>query len=101
MTPDLFTSSPQRDTDERARVMRLSTGGVSGAATITAVRRTGAIAGGNPECEIDLLVVVGSGAPYAATARQTLAPIAIPHFQPGREVPVKVDPLDRRSVIIA
>lgn len=101
MTPDLFSSPPQSDTDERAKVMRLTAGGVSGTATITEIRRTGVLVGGNPECEIDLRVVIGGGAPYAATARQTLAPVAIPHFQPGREVPVKVDPLDRLSLIIA
>lgn len=101
MTSGLFTSTPHDGDGERARVIHLSAHGVSGTATIVAIRRTGRVARDNPECEIDLRVVIGSAAPYAATARQLLAPVAIPHFRPGKQVPVKIDPADHRSVIIA
>lgn len=83
------------------KVMHLTQVGVPGTATITAIRQTGTFVNENPECDLDLQVTVGGGAPYAATVRQTLAMVAIPHFQPGKEVPVKVDPQDPQSMIIA
>ena len=34
------------------------------------------------------------------THRQTISRIAIPSFQPGATVPVRVDPVDPQSLII-
>ncbi len=82
------------------KAMHLSQNGIPGTATITAVRQTGVFINENPECDIDLTVTT-SGEPYAATVRQTLALVAIPQFQPGTAVPVKVDPQDPQSLIIA
>jgi hypothetical protein len=96
----LFTAGPD-GADDRTKLMHLSAHGMPGTATILAIRETGTIVGENPECEIDLRVVIGAGAPYDATARQALAPVAIPHFQPGKEVPVKVDRSDPLSLVIA
>lgn len=82
------------------KAMHLSQNGIPGTATITGLRQTGVFVNENPECDIDLTVTTG-GEPYAATVRQTLALVAIPQFQPGTEVPVKVDPQDAQSLIIA
>lgn len=101
MVTGWFTATHDGGTDDRAKVMHLSANGLTGTATILAIRETGVVVGTNPQCEIELRVVVGSGAPYLALARQTLAPVAIPHFQPGREVPVKVDRSDPQTVVIA
>ena len=83
------------------KVTHLNANGRVGTATVTALRQTGTFVNENPECEIDLEVTVGDGAPYAATVRQVLAIVAIPGFQPGAQVPVKVDPQDPQSLIIA
>jgi hypothetical protein len=72
-----------------------------GTATVSAVRQTGTFVNNNPECELDLQVVVDGGEPYAVTLRQVLAMVALPGFQPGASVPVRVDPSDAQSLIIA
>lgn len=87
--------------DYQQKVQHLNAVGRPGTATVTAIRQTGTMINENPECDIDLQVVVDGGPPYAATVRQTIAMIAIPSFQPGKEVPVKVDPQDPSSLIIA
>jgi len=55
----------------------------------------------NPQVEMDLQVTVEGLPPYTATHRQVIAQIAIPQFQPGATVPVRVDPEDPSSVLIA
>jgi hypothetical protein len=72
-----------------------------GTATVSAVRQTGTFVNNNPECELDLEVVVDGGTPYLVTHRQVLAIVALPGFQPGSSVPVRVDPDDSSSLIIA
>jgi hypothetical protein len=72
-----------------------------GTATVSAVRQTGTFVNNNPECELDLEVVVDGGTPYQVTHRQVLAIVALPSFQPGSSVPVRVDPDDSDSLIIA
>jgi hypothetical protein len=72
-----------------------------GSATVSAVRQTGTFVNNNPECELDLRVAVDGGAPYPVTCRQVLAMVALPGFQPGASVPVRVDPNDPQSLIIA
>ena len=53
-----------------------------------------------PTVELDLSVSVDGAEPYAVTHRQTISRIAIPSFQPGATVPVRVDPADRTSLMI-
>lgn len=72
-----------------------------GTATVSGVRQTGTFVNNNPECELDLQVAVDGGTPYAVTHRQVLAMVALPGFQPGASVPVRVDPNDPQSLIIA
>jgi hypothetical protein len=72
-----------------------------GTATVSGVRQTGIFVNNNPECELDLQVVVDGGVPYEVTHRQVLAMVALPGFQPGASVPVRVDPGDPGSLIIA
>jgi hypothetical protein len=85
--------------EERARDLQIN--GRPGTATITALRRTGTFVNENPEVEMDLEVTVDGMTPYAATHRQVIAVIASPQFQPGSIVPVKVDPGEPTSLIVA
>ncbi|MDX6659081.1 MAG: hypothetical protein QOH62_3874 [Solirubrobacteraceae bacterium] len=87
--------------NEGQKAQQLMQSGRVGSATISAVRQTGTFVNNNPECEIDLQVSVDGGAPYAVTHRQVLAMVALPSFQPGASVPVRVDPGDANSLIIA
>jgi hypothetical protein len=50
---------------------------------------------------MDLQVTVDGMQPYPATHRQVIAMIAAPQFQPGATVPVKVDPAEPTSLIVA
>src|SRR3954463_12388684 len=76
----------------------LMAGGRPGSATITAVRDTGMTINDSPTVEFDLAVAVDGDAPYAVTPRQTISRLAIPSFQPGATIPVRVDPADRQSL---
>lgn len=75
--------------------------GQMGQATISAIRQTGAMVNDNPECDLDLQVSVNGGAPYPVTHRQVIAQVALANFQPGATVPVRVDPADPLSLIVA
>jgi hypothetical protein len=83
------------------KAQHLMQAGRVGTAAVSAVRQTGTFVNNNPECELDLQVTVDGGVPYAVTHRQVLAMVALPGFQPGASVPVRVDPNDPDSLIIA
>ncbi len=86
---------------EAQRANHLSTAGLPGTATITALRDTGATVNDHPVVELDLQVSLSGGAPYAATTRQTINRLYVGNFQPGTAVSVKVDPADHSQLIIA
>jgi hypothetical protein len=85
---------------EGQKAQHLMANGRVASATITAVRDTGVTINDNPTVELDLSVAVDGSEPYAVTHRQTISRIAIPSFQPGATVPVRVDPADRTSLMI-
>jgi hypothetical protein len=87
--------------NDAQKAQHLNANGRAGMATITAVRQTGTFVNENPEIEMDLQVSVEGMAPYPATLRQVVAMVAVPQFQPGAAVPVKVDPMDPNSLIVA
>ena len=86
---------------EGQRAQYLMANGRQGSAVVQALRDTGVTINDNPTVELDLAVAVDGGAPYAVTHRQTISRIAIPSFQPGATIPVRVDPADQQSLIIA
>ncbi|HEX6390033.1 MAG TPA: hypothetical protein VFZ89_11310 [Solirubrobacteraceae bacterium] len=79
----------------------LAVSGRPGTARIDAVRDTGITINDNPTVEFDLAVSIDGAEPYAVTMRQNISRIAIGSFQPGATVPVKVDPADPQSLVIA
>ncbi|MEA2493142.1 MAG: hypothetical protein QOJ29_1053 [Thermoleophilaceae bacterium] len=83
------------------KAQHLMANGRVGTAVITEVRQTGMFVNENPQVEMDLQVNVEGIPTYTATHRQVIAQIAIPQFQPGATVPVRVDPEDPTSVLIA
>lgn len=78
----------------------LMANGRHGSATIQALRDTGLTIDDHPTVEFDLSVELEGAAVYGVTHQQTIARIAIPSFRPGATVPVRVDPMDRHSLII-
>ena len=83
------------------RAQYLMQAGRVGTATVSGVRQTGTYVNNNPECELELEVSVDGGAPYGVTHRQVLSSVALPGFQPGASIPVRVDPEDPDSLVIA
>ena len=73
--------------------------GRPGQATILAARRCDTA--GPPLLELDLEVRVDGLPAYRVTHRQVVALLAVPSFRPGAGVPVRVDPYDPRSLIVA
>ena len=94
-------ATPRRMQAEAEKAQYLTVNGRSGTATITALRHTGTFVNENPEVELDLEVSVDGMTPYSATLRQVIAMVASPRFQPGAIVPVKVDPSEPTSLIVA
>jgi len=86
---------------ESQKAQYLMSNGRQGSATITAIRDTGVTINDNPTVELDLDVSLDGGAPYTVTHKQTISRIAIGSFQPGATVPVRVDPMDPHSLMIA
>jgi hypothetical protein len=86
---------------EAQKAQHLMANGRPGLATVKAIRQTGVMVNDNPQVELDLEVNVEGLTPYAATHRQVIALVAIGGFQPGASVPVRVDPHDPQSLIVA
>lgn len=86
---------------DAAKAQHLAVSGVPGSATVTGIRQTGMVVNENPQVELDLQVSIEGREPYSVTHQQVIAMIAIPQFQPGATVPVKVDPADPQSLIVA
>jgi hypothetical protein len=86
---------------EAQKAQHLMANGKVGTAVVSEIRQTGTFVNENPQVEIDLNVAVEGMPAYTVTHRQVIAQIAIPQFQPGATVPVRVDPQDPTSLIIA
>ena len=86
---------------QNATSQRLMASGRQGTATVTAIRDTGLTVNENPQVELDLQVHLDGAAPYPVTHRQVVSRVAIPAFQPGATVPVRVDPADPQTLLIA
>jgi hypothetical protein len=93
-----FLSDTATDGQRAQELLRC---GRVGSATVSGVRQTGTFVNDNPECELDLEVSVDGGEPYRVTHRQVLAMVALPGFQPGASVPVRVDADDPLNLVIA
>lgn len=86
--------------EDAQKAQYLMANGRVGSAVITDARQTGMFVNENPQVEMDLQVTVEGIPSYTATHRQVVAQIAIPQFQPGATVPVRVDPQNPSSLII-
>ncbi|HWT95322.1 MAG TPA: hypothetical protein VN238_20165 [Solirubrobacteraceae bacterium] len=80
---------------------RLLATGRQGTATVTAIRDTGVTVNDNPQVELDLDVAVEGMPVFPVTHRQVISRLALGSFQPGASVPVRVDPQQPRTLIIA
>jgi hypothetical protein len=76
--------------EQQQRTQMLMANGLVGQGTINAIEDTGVTINENPECELSV-----------ATLKQIVSRIAIPSFQPGATVPVRVSPEDPSVLIIA
>jgi hypothetical protein len=87
--------------EQQQRTQMLMASGLVGQGTINAIQDTGVTINENPECEISVTVTLPGRDPYQATLKQVVSRIAIPSFQPGATVPVRVSPQDPSVLIIA
>jgi len=79
---------------------RLQKTGLPGKAIITAVADTGVTINNNPQVKLTLDVKNSFGQRYTTTCRTLVSRINPFVFQPGMEVPVKIDPKNEMNVII-
>jgi hypothetical protein len=84
-----------------AKAQRLNQVGRIGTATVMALRDTGMTINEDPQVELDLQVTLEGVSPYLVTHRQVISRLAVAGFQPGATVPVRVDPEDLQSLIVA
>lgn len=86
---------------QQATARRLMGGGLVGQATVRATRETGALVNDNPEVQLDLLVCLADAEPYLVRHCQVLSRRVMGNFAPGARVPVRVDPDDPETLMIA
>jgi ribosomal protein L31 len=79
---------------------RLQKTGISGKAIITAVNDTGVTVNNNPQVKLTLEIKNSFGQRYTTTCRTLVSRINPFAYQPGMEVPVKIDPKDEKNVVI-
>lgn len=79
---------------------RLMKTGLPGKATITSVSDTGVTINNNPQVKLTLDIRNSLGQRYTTTVRTLVSRINPFVFQPGMEVPVKIDPKNEMNVII-
>ena len=79
---------------------RLQKTGLPGTAIITAVNDTGVTINENPQVKLTLDVKGSLGQRYTTTCRTLVSRINPFAYQPGMEVPVKIDPKNEMNVII-
>lgn len=79
---------------------RLQKTGIPGKATITEVRDTGVTINNNPQVKLTLEVKNSLGQRYITTCKTLVSRINPFVFQPGMEVPVKIDPKNEKNVVI-
>jgi len=83
------------------RAQHLALNGVPGQATITTIRDTGTTINDHPVVELGLDVTLDGRPPYAVTHTQLISRLAVGGFTPGATVPVRVDPADPNSLLVA
>jgi hypothetical protein len=79
---------------------RLTRDGLAGVATITDIRQNVATTALGTWHELVLEVQLPNGAPYRATRRVSIELSTSPHIRIGAELPVRVDPQDRSTVLV-
>ena len=83
------------------RAQHLALNGVPGQATITTIRDTGTTINDHPVVELGLDVTLDGRPPYAVTHTQLINRLAVGGFTPGAIVPVRVDPANPTSLLVA
>lgn len=79
---------------------RLQKTGISGTARILEVRDTGVTINNNPQVKLMLEVKNSFGQKYNAQCRALVSRINPWAYQPGMEVPVKIDPKNEQNVVL-
>jgi hypothetical protein len=79
---------------------RLQSIGIPGKAKIIEVRNTNITVNNNPEIKLMLEVKNNFGYTYTTTCRIIVSRLRPGLYQPGMEVPVKIDPKNEKNVII-
>jgi len=79
---------------------RLQKTGLPGKAIITAVNDTGVTINNNPQVKLTLDVKNNFGQRYSTVCRVLVSRINPFVYQPGMEVPVKIDPKNEKNVIV-
>lgn len=79
---------------------RLQKVGISGKATILEVKDTGVTINNNPQVKLVLELKNSFGQKYTTTARALVSRLNPVAYQPGMEVPVKIDPKNEKNVAL-
>ena len=86
---------------ERDRAMNVVHNGIVGQGTIISMRDSGVTVNNDPEVEFEIAVQLPDRPAYRVTHRQVVHHLMTDQFQVGAGVPVRVDPKDPNSIVIA
>ncbi len=81
-------------------ISRLQKKGIPGKATVLAVKDTNVTINNNPQVKLTLEVKDNLGQKYTTTTKVLVSRINPFAYQPGTEVPVRIDPNNDRNVVI-
>ena len=83
----------------KANLRRLHNTGITGKARILEVHETNISVNNNPQLRL-LLELNDNGEVYSTDCKTIVSRLNSNYFQPGKEVHVKIDPSDKKNVII-
>lgn len=85
---------------DRAERKRLWEQGRPATARIVAIGTNGGGMNNHPRVDFELDVSINGDSPYRVTTSALISKLAIPRIQPGCEIAVRVDPRDRKNLVV-
>jgi hypothetical protein len=92
--------NPMGQAAERDKIMKINQSGVEARATVNTMQETGTQFGGGHQIDFDLTVHPPDGADYQVQVSQPLHDATLQGIEQGKDVIVKVDPDDPKSLLV-
>ena len=92
--------NPVGQKKEQNKIMKINKEGVDGRATVVSMNKTGSQLGGGNQIDFVLNVHPTGGADYEVATSQSMHAQTLAGIEAGKDVIVKIDPDDPRSLLV-